>query len=397
MPLWDVTFDLGLDLRNQELLTLVAKAHALAKVIREIPTPPGLQQRIDRLNILRAVRSTTGIEGADLSETEVEQILAQPKRRVLPEGRQREELEVRNAERVMEYVAQLVLDRPGQPLTEELVCEIHRLTTEDIDYAHNEPGVYRTYAVQAGTYTPPRTGEEVRRLMGDFVKWFTEGEARNWDPAIRAIAAHFYVISIHPFGDGNGRTSRALESFLLYQGGLNARGFYSLANYYYRHRSEYVAHVDHVRFESRGNLTPFVLFALRGLVQELEGVHTEVLQLVRVIAFRDYAREQLLEAKKLRTKTGERMFQLLLGLASELRPVSLTALRQGQHRLAGLYSRVTPKTLSRDLNFLRKEELIRIQDDAILANLDLMDRYIPPKLLPRRPPPPPIPKRRSRA
>ena len=45
--------------------------------------------------------------------------------------------------------------------------------------------------------------------------WFAEGKPRTWDPAVRAIAAHFYVISIHPFGDGNGRTSRAVESFLL--------------------------------------------------------------------------------------------------------------------------------------------------------------------------------------
>lgn len=394
MPLWDVTFNLHLDLRNEELLALAAKAHALAKVIREIPIPPGLQERIDRLNILRAVRSTTGIEGTELTQAEVEQILAQPQRRVLPESRQREELEVRNAERVMEFVAQRVLERPNQPLTEELICEIHRLTTEGIDYPHNEPGRYRNYPVQAGTYVPPRTGEEVQRLMREFVMWFAEGKPRTWDPAVRAIAAHFYVISIHPFGDGNGRTSRAVESFLLYQGGLNARGFYSLANYYYRHRPEYVAHLDHVRFESGGNLTPIVLFALRGLVEELEGVHTEVLQQVRVIAFRDYARETLLDAKKLQTKTGERMLQLLLGLVSERQPVSLTALRQGQHRLAGLYTRVTPKTLSRDLNFLRKEELIRIRDDEIWANLELMERYIPPRSLPRRPPEPPVPRGR---
>ncbi|MGH7362617.1 MAG: Fic family protein [Candidatus Methylomirabilales bacterium] len=390
-----MTFDLHLDLRNEELLALVAKAHALAKVIREIPIPPGLQERIDRLNILRAVRSTTGIEGTELTDTEVEQILAQPKRRVLPVGRKREELEVRNAEQVMEFVAHVVLNRPDHPLTEKLICETHRLTTEGIDYPDNEPGVYRNHAVHAGTYLPPRTGDEVRRLMREFVKWFTEGEPRAWDPAIRAIAAHFYVISIHPFGEGNGRASRAVESFLLYQGGLNARGFYSLANYYYRRRLEYVEHLDHVRFESGGRLTPFVLFALRGLVEELESIHSEVLQEVRVIAFRDYAREQLLEAKKLRTKTGERMLKLLLGLVGERGPVSLTALRQGQHRLAGLYARVTPKTLSRDLNFLRKEELIRIQDDALTANLDLMERYIPPRSLPRRPPAPPVPKGRA--
>jgi Fic family protein len=86
--------------------------------------------------------------------------------------------------------------------------------------------------------------------MAEFFKWFNSGSAAHWNPVIRAIVAHFYVISIHPFGDGNGRTSRAVESYLLYQAGVNARGYYSLANYYYRNRPEYVSMLDHVRFVS---------------------------------------------------------------------------------------------------------------------------------------------------
>lgn len=385
MPSWNVNFALQLELDNQELVGLVARSHALAQVIRDIPIPPSLQDRIDQLNILRAVRGTTGIEGTDLTETEVQQVLAQPGSRVLPESRRREEQEVRNAERVMVFVGQRVAEHPDHPLTEELICELHRMTTEGIDYPDNVPGRYRDHPVIAGTYVPPRTGEEVRRLMREFVRWFAEGEPRAWDPSIRAIAAHFFIISIHPFGDGNGRTSRAVESFLLYQGGLNALGFYSLANYYYRDRARYVAQLDHVRFSGGGHLTPFVLYGLRALVEELEGVHQEVIGAVRAIAFRDYAREILLGEEKLRTKTGERMLQLLTGLVAEAGPVSLAELRQGRHRLAGLYARVTAKTLSRDLNFLRNRRLIVVEGDRIWANLELMTQYARPRALPRGP------------
>ena len=76
--------------------------------------------------------------------------------------------------------------------------------------------------------------------MTEFVEWFNSGVAASWDPVVRAVVAHFYLASIHPFGDGNGRTSRAVESFLLYGAGVNARGFFSLANYFYRNRQEYV-------------------------------------------------------------------------------------------------------------------------------------------------------------
>jgi Fic family protein len=210
--------------------------------------------------------------------------------------------------------------------------------------------------------------------MRQFITWFNEGPPRGWPAAIRAIVAHFYVISIHPFGDGNGRTARAVESLLLYQGRINARGFYSLANFYYRNRAEYVALLDKVRFETNGNLTPFVRFGLKGLVEELSSVHTAVIDEVRIIAFRDFARELLMDQGKLGTKPGERMYHFLLGLAGEPQ-VSLASLRKGGHWLWELYRKVTPKTLTRDLNFLRTNRLIVIDGDWLKANLDIMREF----------------------
>jgi Fic family protein len=48
---------------------------------------------------------------------------------------------------------------------------------------------------------------------------------RGYGPLIRAILAHFCLISIHPFAGGNGRTSRAVEAHLLYQAGNRKRSF----------------------------------------------------------------------------------------------------------------------------------------------------------------------------
>lgn len=376
MPQWEVNFDCRLYIQDPEIVESVARVAALSSVIRGIPIPPSVQEKIDALNIMRAVRGTTGIEGTEVSETEVEQIIAAaPEQRVLPESRRRAEQEVRNAEQVMRFIADKLRNDPTYPVTEELIRTIHRLTTENIDYPANRPGYYRDHAVHAGTYVPPRTGDEVRQLMAKFVEWFNEGPSRVWPPAIRAIVAHFYVISIHPFGDGNGRTARGIESFLLYQGGVNSRGFYSLANYYYQNRSAYEAMLDHVRFKTNGDLTPFVKFALRGLVSEQEMVHQEILSEVTIIAFRDFARETLTHDGKLGTKPGERMFHFLLGLPDE--PVPLSRLRKGGHPLSELYHRVTAKTLSRDLNYLRSRGLIRIEGDLIRANIEVMKEFMP--------------------
>jgi len=382
VPEWAVDFSYRLDTADPELVADVAKVDAMSRIIRGIPLPPAVQMRIDSLNILRAVRGTTGIEGTEVSATEVEKILLTRDKPVLSAARQRAEQEVRNAEKVMVFVASLHERTPDHPVTEELICQIHRLTTEQIDYPTNEPGKYRDHAVQAGTYVPPRTGDEVRRLMRRFVEWFRDGPPKDWPAPVRAAMGHFYLISIHPFGDGNGRTARGLESFLLYQGGINARGFYSLANFYYQHRPEYVAMLDHTRFETGGDLTPFAKFALGALVSEQEMVHQEILAQVTTIAFRDFARETLSQDGKLGTRPGERMFHFLLGLPDE--PVSVGQLRKGGHPLSTLYRGVTSKTISRDLNYLRNHELIIIEGGRIRANIEVMKRFMAPAI--HRPP-----------
>jgi len=375
MPRWDVNFNTRVNTSNPGLLCLVAEAHAYSSVILSIPVPPAVQQRLNALNIMRAVRGTTGIEGADLSEDEVEKIISSPrKKKVLPESRSRDEQEARNADILMRYIAQTLSRQPNLELSEDLIRRMHEIITRDIDYQDNIPGRYRTHSVHAGSYVPPRTEEEIQRLIKEFIEWYHNGPPKEWDPTIRAVVAHFYIVSIHPFGDGNGRLSRGVESFILYKAGINARGFYSLANYYYRNRNEYVRMLDFVRFNTQGDLTPFVLFALRGLVQELKEVNSEVLGQVLIIAYRDYVREILEKNNKLGTEPGERMFHFLLELSA---PVSLRELRSRKHRLSRYYLGLSNKTLSRDIEFFRRNRLIVIDGDNILPNVSVMTRFMP--------------------
>lgn len=374
MPSWEVHFDLNLQVDHRQVIGDLARIHALAKVIRDIPIPPTVQCRLDRLNILRAVRGTTGIEGTELSEEEVSQVVsAPPGTTVLAPGREREELETRNAEALMRFVGQLLVTKPNLPVTEELIKEFHKILTEGIDYSHNVPGHYRNHSVSVGPYRPPETEEAVRRLMTELIWWLNTGQPASWDAVLRAIVAHFYVVGIHPFGDGNGRTSRAVESFLLYKAGVNVRGYYSLANYYYENRSEYISQLNHVQLRGGQDLTPFVAFALKGLVQELEGVHSEVLAAVRVIAFRDYARDFLTEAGRSINPAKERQLSFLNCLSDG--PASLQELRSGVHALSHLYRRVGPRTLARDLNYLVENNLIAIDGGVVKARIDLMTQF----------------------
>lgn len=342
-------------------------------MIRDIPIPPSLQLRLDTLNIMRAVRGTTAIEGAQVSPEKVLQIIQSPAVDTLPAARRRDEQEVRNAQEVMFYVANLLTEEPDCPVTQDLICRLHELITKDIAYLHNTPGAYRSHAVSAGDYVPPQSGDDVRRLMDSFIDWFRTPPAANWPPVVRALAAHFYLISIHPFGDGNGRTTRALESFLLYQARVNARGFYSLANYYYQHRSDYIWRLDNARFNQEAGLTPFIMFGLRSLVAELEDVHAQVIDEVRWIAFHDYAREMFLANGMIGTKAGERILRLLMTLGRE--PIRIAALRTGANQATAHYQKVSLRTVQQDIASLRDMGLVTIINEEVFPNLAVMQQF----------------------
>jgi Fic family protein len=213
--------------------------------------------------------------------------------------------------------------------------------------------------------------------MSRFAAWANSREALAWDPVVRAIAAHFYLISIHPFGDGNGRTSRAVESYILYRGGINVVGFYSLANFYYKNRARYVEMLDHARFQSQGNLTAFILFGLKGLREELNSVTTEVVSTLARITFRDYAREMLLGEDGPGQKVGMRRFMLfgvILDTDEFLRP----SRRSFPSALQRAYRGLTQRTIQRDVAALMESGLIRVgEGDVVRPNLELMEQFTP--------------------
>ena len=375
MPHWNVHFNLVVKQSDPKVIQQTASIHATARTIRDIPIPPSVQQRLHSLNIIRAVRGTTGIEGVTLTEDEVAEVLKSPQPQPTPitTTRMREEQEVRNANALMNLVEDVLRKDPNHPLTESLIRKFHEVLTQDIDYQSNEPGKYRSVPVTAGDYSAPYP-KDVQHLMSSFIEWLNGSEGRKLDPVVRALVSHFLLISIHPFGDGNGRTSRAVEAFLLYKAGVNVRGFYSLANYYYQHRAEYVDLLNHVRFISDPDATPFVEFALRGLVEELEQVHSELIYAIKIISFRDYARQQLQSKGRLGTRTGDRQLHFLFRLGNQ--KVPLREIRTGRHPLTLIYRGVGAKTITRDIDTLVSLDLIVVEDGAIRANTDIMDRFV---------------------
>lgn len=369
MATWKVSFEPRVDLSDSELLERLVRVEAFRQSIQLIPLPPSLREQVNDLNILRQIKGTTGIEGNALSEEQIRRVAGAAGD---DSGRRRltlAEQEVVNARDVQEFIRQDARRNPEGIITEDLIRHLHELNTKACHYPNNRAGHYRDAEVVAGEYRPPKH-EDVPRLMEQFLRLINSRKiVEAYRPILRAVIAHFYLISIHPFGDGNGRTSRSLEAYILYHSGYNTRGFYSLANYFYRHRPEYIAELQDARFRYNGDLTHFVKFALAGFVEELQEVQTLVLSFVRDIVFRDYLR-QLAEQGKISARVRA-LVELLLSVGS----MHVDIYRNRRHPIIeALYNDIkTTKTLARDLKAAEQFHLIRVRGEALEPNVEVLD------------------------
>ncbi|MDR1595505.1 MAG: Fic family protein [Puniceicoccales bacterium] len=96
-------------------------------------------------------------------------------------------------------------------ISENSILHIHRLILQGIDNAN--AGGYRSVRVRiSGSRTVLPNPLKVTELMADFVAKLAQSVANT---PIKAIEAHYSLVAIHPFTDGNGRTARLLMNLIL--------------------------------------------------------------------------------------------------------------------------------------------------------------------------------------
>jgi Fic family protein len=89
--------------------------------------------------------------------------------------------------------------------------------------------VIKDSATGAIVYMPPEA-KDVPGLMRNLVSWIQDN--KELPCALTAGIVHYQFATIHPYYDGNGRTSRLLTTLILQLGGYDLKGLYSLEEYY---------------------------------------------------------------------------------------------------------------------------------------------------------------------
>ena len=284
--------------------------------------PSEWKERLDLLNRIRTIHGSTALEGNTLSETQIGRFL-EGKAELDPMSRDMEQIQ--NADIAQEWVRSRF--EPGKPPVRlEDILQMHELMTRLSDETNNVPGRLRSHDAQVGT---PELGgihvgapyEDLPVLMTDFVCFLNSPQLKIEHPVVRALLAHFFLVTIHPFGDGNGRVSRLVEAAILYEGGYNVHGFYGLSNYFYRHGDEYKRRLQECRRVQPFDMAPFVAFGLLGFESELRGINNFIKTKLNRLVYRDTLTRALGErVSQRRHLLNVREYQLLTFLLQETEP-----------------------------------------------------------------------------
>ena len=162
---------------------------------------------------LEWIYNSNGIEGNTLTLRETQVVLEG----ITVGGKTlTEHLEAINHEKAILYLEDLVKEK--QPITEWNIKNIHQLILKEID--NENAGRYRkeNVTIKGATHIPPdfvKVPELMEKLILNYETW------NKYHPIIQASLLHGELVKIHPFIDGNGRTSRLIMNLDLMNHGYN--------------------------------------------------------------------------------------------------------------------------------------------------------------------------------
>ena len=210
-------------------------------------------------------------------------------------------------------------------------------------------------------------------LLGD------ERASQMATATLRAIIAHLYIAWIHPFGDGNGRTARLIEFMLLARAGVPLTSAQLLSNHYNLTRAEYYRQLDRASRANGGRGDPigFIRYALRGFVDGLDEQCRHIRAVQLSIAWEHFVFRQFRAER--RSPALSRRRELALALTGQSAPIPRRNIRHLNPALAELYAGKTDKTVTRDLNWLLREDLIEKRAGGYRARIRQMLGFLPPR------------------
>lgn len=368
----------GLDTRrfSPALWMALGEASSKCEHIAGVPLAPDAAEKMYRLYLVKGALATTAIEGNTLSEDEAEGIVNGTLR--LPASQQYLADELHNVvDATNTLTSRLEKHASDGTITMDLLKEMNQMVLRDLELPDDVvPGQIRKHSVVVGRYrcAPAEDCEYLLERFCEVLNSFPCPEAdRNQYCIIKAIFAHLYFVWIHPFGDGNGRTARLLELYILLAAGFPQPTGHLLSNHYNRTRPKYYERLDSAR-EGDG-VMQFIEYSVVGLVEGLREQISYIRGQQWQVAWTNYVHEQFHNRNSV---TDVRRRRLVIALSAHPDGVSTSRVGELSPELVREYVGKTAKTLARDVNALVEMGLIvRMKGARVKANREKILAFLP--------------------
>jgi Fic family protein len=279
--------------------------------------------------------------------------------------RDRSERMIANNFAAMRYVGEL----RAEPLTPELICELHRIVTagtlDDPDGAgrFQRPDEARVGVYPAGEgydenalYQPPAAELLPERIdaLCAFANAPADAGPAYLPPVLRAITLHFMLGYEHPFLDGNGRTARALFYWSMLRHGYWLTEFLSISRVLRRTPGAYARAYLHTETDEN-DLTYFFLHQL--------GVLHEAFDALTV-----YLERKMHEVRALREQLGP--------VDNEINHRQLALLRHALTHGSGQYTVESHRAAHRVVTETARQDLVGLERLGLLVKRKIGKRYV---------------------
>ena len=218
------------------------------------PFPEHTLKSLQEDLFLRWTYNSNAIEGNTLTLIETKVVLEG----ITVGGKSvREHLEATNHQDAIYFLMDLIKEK--ETLSEINIKNIHQLVLKEVD--NKNAGVYRNQNViiPGAKHIPPehfKVKELMERMLNDYQNW------EKYHPIARAAILHVIFVKIHPFVDGNGRTSRLLMNFEAIKNG------YPPIVIKLEQRAKYFAALD--KAHTKGDYTDFIKIVAEAALDSIE-------------------------------------------------------------------------------------------------------------------------------
>ena len=359
----------------------LGQCHAAVLAICEMPLRPDDHERLLGVSLIKGAQATTAIEGNTLTAAEIKRVAAGES---LPPSKEYQEIEVRNVlEAMNDLLNEVATQQQAQRISTDLILRLHQMVGKDLGpHFDAVPGRFRKDDRVVGPYRCPRP-DLVPELVEQLCDWlaqeflFHSGEQPFADAVVQAIVTHVYLEWIHPFGDGNGRTGRLLEFYILLRAGTPDIASHILANFYNTTRPEYYRQLEQA--SKAQDLSDFIDYAVKGfrdgLFETLDTIQNSQFEM----AWRSFIYDKFADRRYTKRNVFKRRRELMLNFPVG-REVELDQLALLTSNLARAYAQLSERTLKRDLEVLQEMHLVQKHGERYRARNETLRIQMPRRL-----------------